>query len=713
MTTKAQQSPFTGLTKAMLSADKIKTLGAPIFILLILVMMTLPLPAFALDVLFTFNIAISILVLIASLYTTKPLDFASFPTVLLVTTLLRLSLNVASTRIVLLNGHEGPDAAGKVIEAFGQFIVGGNLAVGIVVFAILVAINFIVITKGAGRIAEVSARFTLDAMPGKQMAIDADMNSGLITEEEAKARRQQISQEAEFYGSMDGASKFVRGDAVAGILILAINIIGGLTIGMSQHDLSFSDAGSVYVLLSIGDGLVGQIPALVISIAAGLVVARVGQGQDIGTQMAGQLFASPQAVGISAGIIFLLGMIPGMPNFVFLLLAGLLGFLAYRISKKPLPKVDIMGKPIVTPEMKEKAKDQAKADERELDATWDDLKLVDTLSIEVGYRLVALADKDQGGQLIEKIRFVRKKFAQEVGFLPPKIHLRDSTSIKPSNYRIMLKGVCIGESDLSVGQHLAIDPGGVTRKLSGPQVEEPTFGLPAVWVPESQKENAAAAGYTVVDSTNVLITHLQHLIQTHAAQILGRKETEQLLEHYKKVDKKTVEDLCPKLLDLSTVQRVFQNLLEEKVHIRDIASILECLLEHGSKIKDPDELTALVRVTLGHSIVDVVTNGAKELHVMVFESKLEEIVAQALHGIKGKQAPGIDPNLAETIIEKTAEAVRKQEAANLPPILLVQDSIRLQASRLLRRGCGNIRVLSHSEIPEDKAIRVTQQIGSK
>ena len=516
--------------KAGLAGDKVKTLGAPIFIILILVMMILPVPPFALDLFFTFNIAISLMVLVAALYTTRPLDFAAFPTILLVTTLLRLSLNVASTRVVLMHGHEGPDAAGKVIEAFGHFLVGGNLAVGIVVFVILMLINFVVITKGAGRIAEVSARFTLDAMPGKQMAIDADLNAGLIAEDEARKRRAEVSQEAEFFGSMDGASKFVRGDAMAGIMILIINIIGGFAVGVMQHDMTFADAGTAYVLLAIGDGLVAQVPALVISIAAGLVVARVGQGQDIGTQLASQLLKSPQAVGITAGIMALLGIIPGMPTLVFLLLAGGFGYLSYHLSQK-----GNIQKVVATTD--DQAKIKAATTEAQ-EATWDDLVPIDTIALEVGYRLIALVDNKQDGDLLKRIKAIRKKFAQEIGFLPPAVHLRDNLELRPSVYRILLKGVCMGEGEVFPNQHLAINPGRVTMQLPGPQTTDPAFGLPAVWISDDQKEKANAAGYTVVDASTVVATHLSHILQTSAAQLLGRTETQQLWTTVRKVHRK-------------------------------------------------------------------------------------------------------------------------------------------------------------------------------
>ncbi|MBU0784132.1 MAG: flagellar biosynthesis protein FlhA [Gammaproteobacteria bacterium] len=690
--------------KAGLSGEKAKTLGAPIFIIMILVMMILPVPPFALDLFFTFNIALSLMVLVASLYTTRPLDFAAFPTILLVTTLLRLSLNVASTRVVLMHGHEGPDAAGKVIEAFGHFLVGGNLAVGIVVFVILMLINFVVITKGAGRIAEVSARFTLDAMPGKQMAIDADLNAGLIAEDEARKRRAEVSQEAEFFGSMDGASKFVRGDAMAGIMILIINIIGGFAVGVMQHDMTFADAGTNYVLLAIGDGLVAQVPALVISIAAGLVVARVGQGQDIGTQLASQLLKSPQAVGITAGIMGLLGIIPGMPSFAFLLLAAGFGYLSYHLSTKGNVK-----KVVSTTEDQDKIK---AATTEAQEATWDDLVPIDTIALEVGYRLIALVDNKQDGDLLKRIKAIRKKFAQEIGFLPPAVHLRDNLELRPSVYRILLKGVCMGEGEVFPNQHLAINPGRVTMQLPGPQTTDPAFGLPAVWISDDQKEKANAAGYTVVDASTVVATHLSHILQTSAAQLLGRTETQQLLDHCAKSSPKVVEDLTPKLLDVAVIQKVLQNLLEESVHIRDLRTIFETLLENGVRTKNPLELTAAVRISLGRAIVQALAGTNDDLNVLVMEPKLEQMITHA-HSAVGHDQVGIDPNLAETLARQTADAAGRQEQLGQSPVLLVPDALRLSMARLLKRTSPNLRVLSHSEIPENRTIRVAQVVGAK
>jgi len=591
-------------------AQLLRALAGPILIVMIMAMMILPLPPFVLDILFTFNIALAVIVMLVALYTLKPLDFAVFPTVLLVTTLLRLSLNVASTRVVLLEGHTGPAAAGKVIEAFGHFLVGGNYAVGLVVFAILVVINFVVITKGAGRIAEVSARFTLDAMPGKQMAIDADLNAGLIGEDEARKRRQTIAQEADFYGSMDGASKFVRGDAVAGILIMVINIIGGLIVGVLQHDLDIATAARNYTLLTIGDGLVAQIPALVISTAAGIVVSRVGSDEHVGEQFVRQLFSKPQALALTAGILGLLGVVPGMPHFAFLMLAVILGAGARALQRDdetmPTPTVAPAVVPVVEP----------------AEASWSDVVPVDIVGLEVGYRLIPLVDNLQGGELLRRIKGIRKKFAQEIGFLPPAVHIRDNLELRPNAYRITLKGVEIGRGEAFTGMFLAINPGRVLGEVPGTPTTDPAFGLPALWIETRLKEQAQALGYTVADASTVVATHLNHLVYTHAAELLGRQEVQALLDHMAKEMPKLAEDLVPKLLPLATLQKVLANLLEEGVYIRDIHSIVETLAEHAPRVQDVGELTALVRIALGRSIVYQMFPGGGEMQVMALAPEL-------------------------------------------------------------------------------------------
>jgi len=681
----------------------IRQMLAPLLIVLILSMMVLPLPPFVLDVFFTFNIAISVMVLLVAMYTMKPLDFSIFPTVLLVTTLLRLSLNVASTRIVLLQGHTGPDAAGKVIEAFGHFLVGGNYAVGIVVFIILTLINFIVITKGAGRIAEVTARFTLDAMPGKQMAIDADLNAGLIGEDEARKRRATVAQEADFYGSMDGASKFVRGDAVAGILILFINIIGGLIIGVLQHDMSAGDAAKTYTLLTIGDGLVAQIPALIISTAAGLVVTRVATGQDIGQQLVGQLFGNPMILAITAAILGILGLIPGMPNFVFLMLGSILGFLAWRMMRKSAASE--RAAEIAAPEQ------QAAVMPESVEASWSDVAPVDVLGLEVGYRLIPLVDRGQDGELLKRIRGLRKKFAQEIGFLSAPVHIRDNLELRPNAYRLTLKGVAIGNGEAFPGMYLAINPGRVSGQLAGTPTQDPAFGLPAVWIDAGSREQAHVYGYTVVDASTVVATHLNHIILSHAAELLGRQETQALLDHIASESPKLVEDLVPKQLPLSTLQRVLQNLLEEGVNIRDMRTIIETLAEHAPRNQEPLVLTSQVRIALGRAIIQQLYPGGNEMQVMALEPGLERVLGQALQG-GGGDASGIEPGLADTLMRETATASQRQEDLGLPPVLLVPGNVRWLLSRFLRRVVPQLKVIANAEVPDSRTIKVTTIIGA-
>lgn len=678
----------------------IRQMLAPLLIVMILSMMVLPLPTFALDVLFTFNIAVSIMVLLVAMYTMKPLDFAIFPTVLLVTTLLRLSLNVASTRVVLLHGHSGPDAAGKVIEAFGHFLVGGNYAVGIVVFIILTLINFIVITKGAGRIAEVSARFTLDAMPGKQMAIDADLNAGLIGEDEARARRSTVALEADFFGSMDGASKFVRGDAVAGILILFINIIGGLIVGVLQHDMGAGEAAKAYTLLTIGDGLVAQIPALIISTAAGLVVTRVATEKDIGQQLAAQLFGNPMVLALTAGILGILGMIPGMPNFVFLLLAAGLGFIAWRQFNQPnIDEKNAGSAPLVVSPVIEN-----------IEASWSDVVPVDVLGLEVGYRLIPLVDQGQGGELLKRIRGLRKKFAQDIGFLPASVHIRDNLELRPTAYRITLKGVPIGEGEAFPSQYLAIDPGRVSGQLVGTPTQDPAFGLPAVWIDAGLREQAHVFGYTVVDASTVVATHLNHVILSHASELLGRQETQSLLDHLASESPKLVEDLVPKQLPLGVLQRVLQNLLEESVTIRDMRTIIETLAEQAARTQDALELTTQVRIALGRAIVQQLYPVGNEMQVMTLEPGLERILGQALQG--GGDSGGIEPGLADTLLRETATAAKHQEDLGLPAVLLVPGHLRWLLSRFLRRAVPQLKVIANVEVPDSKIIKVTSLIGA-
>ena len=675
-----------------------KGMVGPILIILILSMMVLPLPPFLLDLLFTFNIALSIMVLLVSMYTMKALDFAAFPAVLLFTTLLRLSLNVASTRVVLLEGHTGPDAAGKVIEAFGHFLVGGNFAVGVMVFIILVVINFMVITKGAGRIAEVGARFTLDAMPGKQMAIDADLNAGLIGEDEARKRRAEVAQEADFYGSMDGASKFVRGDAVAGLLILVINIIGGLIVGMAQHGLSFSEAGTTYTLLAIGDGLVAQIPALVISTAAGVIVSRVTTNEDVGGQLTGQLFANPQVLFITAGVVGLMGLIPGMPNLAFLLIAGALVWLGRRIMRRAAQPGPLSVVALPPPST------QAETQE----ASWDDVTLVDPLGLEVGYRLISLVDSQQSGELLGRIKGIRKKFAQDIGFLPPVVHIRDNLEIKPNAYVLRLKGVEVGQGEATPGQWMAINPGQVSASLPGTPTQDPAFGLPAVWIDAGLREQAQIYGYTVVDASTVVATHMNHLIHLHAAELLGRQEVQQLLDRIAKDAPLLVEGLVPKTISLTTLHKVLQNLLDEGVSIRDMRSILDVLAEHAPTVTDTTELTSLIRLSLGRSIVQQLFPGQGPLQVIGLDGALDRVLLQAL-----SNSSGLEPGLADRLLAQAQAAIAAQSQLGLAPVLVVQHPLRVLLARFLRRSLPELKVLSQAEIPDTRTIQVTSTLGAR
>ena len=675
----------------------LSSLAVPMLAVVVLAMMLLPLPAPVLDFLFTFNIASSLLVLLVAVYTVKALDFAVFPTVLLVTTLMRLSLSVASTRAVLLHGHTGTDAAGKVIEAFANFLIGGNYAVGIIVFAILTVINFMVVTKGAGRIAEVSARFALDAMPGKQMAIDADLNAGQIDQAEARRRRQEVSREADFYGSMDGASKFVRGDAIASILILVINLVGGLIIGVVQHSLPLATAANNYVLLAIGDALVAQVPSLVISVAAGLLVSRVGDGNDdIGKQIASQLFSLPRALGLVALIVGVLGVIPGMPHIAFLSLAAMLGYVSFKLS-------------VAAKEAPASAEEVVPAAAGDGDATWEDVQPVDILSLEVGYKLIQLVDKSNGGDLLMRIKGVRRKFAQEIGFLPPPVHVRDQLDLRPNNYRIGLKGVTVGTGEAYPGMWLAIDPGHADVRLNGMQTRDPAFGLNAYWIQSSEKDMAQAAGYTVVDASTVVATHLHHLMQLYAWRLLGRGEVQQLLDHLAQYSPKLVEEVVPKLVPIPMFQKVLQNLLEESVHIRDLKTIVESLAEHGAKIQDPGELTREVRVALAPAIVQGIFGPSADLSVAALDPALESLLMQSF----GPGSNGaLDPSVADFLATEAARICQQQEALGLPACLLVPDRIRPQVAAMVRKAAPRLRVLAHAEIPDTHTIRIGQLIGS-
>lgn len=678
-----------------------QVLAGPVLIMTILAMMILPLPTFVLDLLFTFNIVLSIMILLVAMFTQNTLEFSAFPTVLLFSTLLRLALNVASTRVILMNGHTGSEAAGQVVEAFGHFLVGGNFAIGIIVFIILIIINFMVITKGAGRIAEVGARFSLDGMPGKQMAIDADLNAGLIGEEEAKRRRKEVTQEADFYGSMDGASKFVRGDAIAGLLIMAINIIGGLVIGVMQHDMSAGVAGETYTLLTIGDGLVAQIPGLVISTAAGVVVTRVANDQDVGEQMVGQLFTSPRVIVLAAGVIGLLGLIPGMPNFVFLLFtAALLGVAWWLRGREG--------------EVKKSSSGQAEADTAEADvaqvneATWSDVQMEDTLGLEVGYRLIPMVDHEQQGQLLTRVRGIRKKFAQQMGFLPPAVHIRDNLDLAPTHYRILLKGVTIGQGEVQPDRWMAINPGCAEGEVPGTPCTEPTFGLPALWIDEVHRELAQTLGYTVVDPSSVVATHLNHLISTHTEELFGRQEAQQLLDQITKQSPKLVEDLIPAVISLTTLHKVLQNLLAERVTIRDMRTIIDTLAEFATAQSDADELTTRVRARLSRAITQQWFPGDGDIQLIGLDLSLEQLLVQAT-----QSGSAIEPGIAENLMKQTEQALQHQEGLGAPPVLLVNPALRLMLSRYLRRIFPQMAVLSSQEINTSRNVRMTYLIGGK
>ncbi|EPJ5823597.1 flagellar biosynthesis protein FlhA [Pluralibacter gergoviae] len=679
-----------------------QVMAGPALIMAILAMMILPLPSFVLDMLFTFNIVLSLMILMVAMFTQNTLEFSAFPTVLLFSTLLRLALNVASTRIILMHGHTGEGAAGKVIDAFGHFLVGGNFAIGIVVFTILIIINFMVITKGAGRIAEVGARFVLDGMPGKQMAIDADLNAGLIGEEEAKRRRSEVTQEADFYGSMDGASKFVRGDAIAGILIMVINVIGGLIIGILQHDLSFAEAGQTYTLLTIGDGLVAQIPALIISTAAGVIVTRVSTDQDVGEQMTGQLFKNPQVMLLAAGVVGLLGMIPGMPNFVFLLFtAGLLALAWWTRGRQMKAPADAALDKKAMQMAEEKASQVA-------EASWADVQHEDVLGLEVGYRLIPMVDSEQSGQLLTRIRGIRKKFAQEMGFLPPAVHIRDNLDLAPTEYRILLKGVEIGRIEAQPDRWLAIDPGCAEGELAGEKTQDPAFGLPAVWIDEVLRERAQTLGYTVVDPSSVVATHLNHLIASHTDELFGRQETRMLLERLTKEMPKLVEDLIPETISLNVFHQVLQNLLAERISIRDMRTIIDTLAENIGTQSDPEALTALVRIRLGRAITQQWFPGSGDIEAIGLDLNLERLLIQAT-----QSGSAIEPGIADAILQQTEEAIMQQSAAGAPLVLLVNQPLRFMLSRFLRRVYPQLAVLANQEIASNRVVRFTYTIGAK
>ncbi len=677
-------------------------LGAPLIVLAMLAMVVVPLAPPVLDALFSFNIAISLVVLLAVIYVQRPLDFTIFPIVLLMTTMLRLALNVASTRVILLNGQNGHEAAGKVIAAFGDFVVGGNYAVGIIAFAILTIINFMVITKGAGRVSEVTARFILDAMPGKQMAIDADLNAGLLTREEAKARREEVREEADFYGAMDGASKFIRGDAIAGILILFVTLIGGLIVGVLQHDMAVADAASTYTLLSIGDGLVAQLPSLLVSSAVALLVTRASRKQDMRQAMVGQVFGQYRALAIAAGIIGAVGLVPGMPNVAFLTLGAILGFIAWKLWKRS--QLDAQaGASAGDPAPGQPA--AASHTTPELD--WDELRPVDPLGLEVGYRLIPMVDKAQGGELMARIKAVRRKLTQEIGFLVPPVHIRDNLELAATHYRLMVHGVPVATAEVHPDRELALDPGGALGAIDGIKGKDPAFGLDAIWIQPHQRAQAESLGYTVVDPATVVATHLSHLVREHAPELLGHEEVQQLLAQLSKSAPKLVEDLTPKTLPLSVVVRVMQNLLVERIPVRQLRKIVESLVEHGAHSQDPAVLTAAVRNALGRFIVQEIAGMSPELPVFTLAAPLERVLQDSAQG----SGAALEPGLAERLQQSLQDCAGRQEARGEPAVVLVPGTVRAALARLVRHSVPNLSVLSYTEVPEDKRLKLIGTIS--
>ncbi|MCI0912560.1 flagellar biosynthesis protein FlhA [Pseudomonas putida] len=685
-------------------------LGVPLLLLVMLAMMMLPIPPFLLDVFFTFNIALSIVVLLVCVYALRPLDFAAFPTILLVATLLRLALNVASTRVVMLHGQEGHGAAGQVIQAFGDVVIGGNYVVGAVVFAILMIINFVVVTKGAGRISEVSARFTLDAMPGKQMAIDADLNAGLIDQSQAKARRAEVAQEAEFYGSMDGASKFVRGDAIAGLLILFINLIGGMLIGMLQYNMSFSEAGKVYALLTIGDGLVAQLPSLLLSTAAAIMVTRASGSEDMGKLINRQMFDSPKALAVSAGLMIVMGLVPGMPHFAFLSLGLVAGGGAYLVWKKQ-QKAKVAAQQEAQRQQDLLPSPQRAMETKELG--WDDVTPIDMIGLEVGYRLIPLVDRNQGGQLLARIKGVRKKLSQDLGFLMPTVHIRDNLDLQPSAYRLTLMGVILAEAEIYPDRELAINPGQVFGTLNGIAARDPAFGLEAVWIDIGQRAQAQSLGYTVVDASTVVATHLNQILQKHCHELIGHEEVQQLLQVLGKASPKLAEELVPGVISLSGLLKVLQALLAEQVPVRDIRSIAEAIANNAGKSQDTAALVAAVRVGLCRAIVQSIVGVESELPVITLEPRLEQILLNSLQRAGQGQEDGVllEPSMAEKLQRSLIEAAQRQEMQGQPAILLVAGPIRAMLSRFGRLAVPNLHVLAYQEIPDNKQVTIVATVG--
>ncbi|MFP4146965.1 MAG: flagellar biosynthesis protein FlhA [Halorhodospira sp.] len=680
-------------------------LGTPLLVIALLTMMVIPLPPLALDLLFTFNIVLSLSILLVTVYIMRPLEFAVFPTILLVATLLRLALNIASTRVILLDGHSGTSAAGNVIQSFGEFVVGANYVVGFVVFAILVIINFVVVTKGAGRISEVSARFTLDALPGKQMAIDADLNAGIISQEEARSRREEVGQEADFYGSMDGAAKFVRGDAIAGILILLINIVGGLIIGMTQHDMPVEEAARNYTLLTIGDGLVAQIPSLVLSSATAILVTRRSDTRRMTDDIIEQLFGNPQVLWVVAAIVALLGLTPGIPALPFLFFAGLCGLGAWYATRREAAATAGAQQ---SAEAGQGAKEPEDPEKKEL--SWEDVPPVDPVGLEVGYGLIPLVDRNQGGQLLTRIKGVRKKLSQDLGFLVQPVHIRDNLDLGPNLYRVSIHGVPVAEGEVQPGRELAINPGTVYGELQGTPAKDPAFGLDAVWIDPSQHDYAQTLGYTVVDASTVIATHLSQVVQRNARQLFGHEEAQKLLDMLSQSQPKLVEELVPNTLSLSVVVKVLQNLLEEGVPIRDMRSIVEALAEHGQRTKDPGQLTQHVREVLSRMIVQEIVGMEREVPVITLEPQLEQILLNSVQGA-GEGGGGLEPGLAERIQRSISQAVGRQEAAGQPAVLLTSPPLRHWLRRLTRNVAPGLHVLSYNEVPDERQVRIVASVG--
>ena len=673
-----------------LSFTDAKGIAIPLVILAIMAMLVIPLPSIALDILFTFNIMAGLIIVMIAINVHRPLEFSSFPLVLLLATVLRLSLNVASTRVVLLRGNEGPDAAGDVIASFGEFVIAGNYVVGFIIFIILMIINFIVVTKGAGRTSEVIARFTLDALPGKQMAIDADLNAGIIDQETALRRREEVSQESDFFGSMDGASKFVRGDAIAGLLILAINIIGGLIVGTTQHDLGFEEAAQIYTLLTIGDGLVAQIPSLLLSLATAIVVTRVTTSETT-TNQAGTQLSNPTALKITSIILLILGMIPGMPHFMFLLSGLLLGLFAFFNDRKNEILSD-----------RQVAETQSKAEEENIELDWEDIEHVDQISLEIGYGLIPLVSEQDGGLLLSRVRGIRKKLSAELGFLIQPIRIRDNLNLDPMNYNILLKGAVRGTGTLQLGHDLAINPGDITTPLDGIPTKEPAFGLEAYWIEQTQSDNAKTLGYTIVDNATVVATHLNNLLRTNSSDLLGHDETREILDKVSSRSPKLIEDLVPEKLSVTTVMQVLKNILYESISIRDIHTILGTLLIESTKTENPDELTELVRPRLSHLMLQEIVDLGEVLNVITLDPKLEQMLIGSITQSAKVGEVVVEPNLIEGLLDSVQKQKEEAENEGYPAVIVVAPPIRPWLARMTKQRFSDVSVLAYTEIPEDQ-----------